>query len=77
MMTCMLEKTMTKPAVRRSILMFLISTLINVFALPACAQTAANQGWPPLEAGVGQKSSGQRLAAVRVLGLILDDPQRY
>jgi len=68
------EKMLTKRALRRSILMFLINALINVFALPACAQTAANGGWPLLEGGLGQKSSGQRLAAVRVLGLIPDDP---
>jgi HEAT repeat protein len=68
------EKMLTKRALRRSILMFVISALINVFALPACAQTAANGGWPLLEGGLGQKSPGQRLAAVRVLGLIPDDP---
>ena len=68
------EKMLTKRALRRSILMFLINALINVFALPACAQTAANGGWPLLEGGLGQKSPGQRLAAVRVLGLIPDDP---
>jgi HEAT repeat protein len=73
-MPCISKKMLPKSVVRRSILMFLISTLISVFTLPACAQTAANQGWPPLEAGLVQKSSGQRLAAVRVLGLIPDDP---
>jgi HEAT repeat protein len=68
------EKMLTKRVLRRSILMFVINALINVFALPACAQTAANGGWPLLEGGLGQKSPGQRLAAVRVLGLIPDDP---
>ncbi len=68
------EKMLTNRALRRSILMFLINALINVFALPACAQTAANGGWPLLEGGLGQKSPRQRLAAVRVLGLIPDDP---
>ena len=68
------EKMLTNRALRRSILMFLINALINVFALPACAQTAANGGWPLLEGGLGQKSPGQRVAAVRVLGLIPDDP---
>ena len=68
------EKMLTNRALRRSILLFLINALINVFALPACAQTAANGGWPLLEGGLVQKSLGQRLAAVRVLGLIPDDP---
>ncbi len=39
-----------------------------------CAQTASEPAWPLLEASLGQKSSGQRLAAVRVLGLISRDP---
>ena len=51
------EKMLTKRALRRSILTFLINALINVFALPACAQTAANGGWPLLEDGLGQKSA--------------------
>jgi HEAT repeat protein len=68
------EKMLTKRALRRSILMFLVNALINVFALPICAQTLANGGWPLLEGGLGQTNAGQRLAAVRVLGLIPDDP---
>ncbi|MGA9758979.1 MAG: HEAT repeat domain-containing protein, partial [Candidatus Sulfotelmatobacter sp.] len=39
-----------------------------------CAQTAANSSWAVLEAGLEQKSSTQRLGAIRVLGLIPDDP---
>jgi len=48
--------------------------LLNVLTIPCCAQTTASPGWPVIEAGLGQKASGQRLAAVRVLGLIPDDP---
>lgn len=38
------------------------------------AQAASTDAWPLLEAGLGDKSSGQRLAAVRTLGLIPNDP---
>jgi HEAT repeat protein len=38
------------------------------------AQTASNSAWPILEAGLQQKKVGQRVAAVRVLGFIPDDP---
>ena len=62
-----------KRAVRRYTLMFTIKFLIGVFSIPACAQIPANQGWPILEAGLAQKDAGQRLAAVRALGLIPND----
>jgi HEAT repeat protein len=51
--------------------------VLSVLALltAACyAQTATNSSWAVLEAGLGQKSSTQRLGAIRVLGLITDDP---
>ena len=68
------EKMLTSERFAARYLMFLVNALINVFALPACAQTVANGGWHLLEDGLGQKNTGQRLAAVRVLGLIPDDP---
>ncbi len=62
------KKKLTMPTISSSIL-----TLILLTA--ACrAQVASNPAWDLLEAGLEQKSSGQRLAAVRVLGLIPDDP---
>ena len=36
-------------------------------------QTAPTQGWNVLEAGLGQKNASQRVAAVRVLGLLPHD----
>jgi hypothetical protein len=39
------------------------------------AQTAAAKAWTLLEAGVAEKRSGQRVIAVRVLGLIPQDPR--
>jgi HEAT repeat protein len=64
------KKMLTTPATSRAILTF---TFILVCA--ACwAQTVVNPGWSLLEAGLTQKSAGQRLLAVRALGLIPDDP---
>jgi HEAT repeat protein len=54
--------------------MFTIKFLIGIFSIPACAQTAVNQGWSVLEAGLAQKSASQRTSAVRILGLIPDNP---
>lgn len=68
------KKMPSKRAVRRSVLIITIKLLINAFSVQACAQTAASQRWPVLEAGLKQKSGTQRVAAVRVLGLIPDDP---
>jgi len=56
------------PAARRALF---VLTLLTA----ACyAQTATNSSWAVLEAGLGQTSSTQRLGAIRVLGLITDDP---
>ena len=63
-----LKKTLTIPAAGRAILILILLTAA------CCAQTVAKPGWSVLEAGLAQKSAGQRLAAVRVLGLISDDP---
>lgn len=68
------KKALNKRAVRRYSLMLIIKVVINAFSIQACAQTIATPGWPVLEAGLSQKSATQRLAAVRVLGLIPDDP---
>jgi len=63
-----LTNTWTMPAARRALF---VLTLLTA----ACyAQTATNSSWAVLEAGLGQKSSTQRLGAIRVLGLIPDDP---
>jgi HEAT repeat protein len=39
-----------------------------------CAQTGSAKGWALLEGGLAQKGAGKRVAAVRALGLIPDDP---
>ncbi len=65
--------TVSKRAIRRYTLMLTIKFLIGAFSIPACAQTAANRGWLVLEAGLAQKNAAQRVASVRVLGLIPDD----
>jgi HEAT repeat protein len=67
-MTRTLKKTLTIPAAGRAILILIL------LSAACCAQTVTNPGWSVLEAGLAQKSAGQRLAAVRVLGLISDDP---
>lgn len=73
MIRCYVKKRMlSKQGLRRYTLMLTIKILINAFSIQACAQTA-NQGWPVLESGLAQKSAIQRLAAVRVLGLISND----
>lgn len=62
-----LNNTWTMPAARRALF---VLTLLTA----ACyAQTATNSSWAVLEAGLGQKSSSQRLGAIKVLGLIRDD----
>jgi HEAT repeat protein len=64
------NKTLTAPGTNRAIL-----TFIFIFLCAACwAQTVVNPGWSLLEAGLAQKSAGQRLLAVRVLGLMPDNP---
>ncbi len=65
------KKMLTMGAVSHSLLLLTNAVLLTV---ACCAQTAASPGWPLLEEGLQQKSSVQRLAAVRVLGLIPDDP---
>jgi len=63
-----LNSTWTMPAARCAL-------FVLTFLTAACyAQTATNSSWAVLEAGLGQKSSTQRLGAIRVLGLIPDDP---
>jgi HEAT repeat protein len=64
------NKTLTTLGTSRA-----IPTFIFIFLCAACwAQTAVNPGWSLLEAGLAQKSAGQRLLAVRVLGLMPDNP---
>jgi HEAT repeat protein len=47
-----------------------------ILLAPNCgAQVHTAAAWPILDAGLRQKNSGERLAAVRVLALIPDDPQ--
>ena len=67
-------KLQTSRAEHHLVLVFIIMALLNAFSLPFYAQTGTNPGWPLLEEGLQQKSVGRRLAAVRVLGLIPDDP---
>jgi len=65
-----ISNMLTMRAVTRSLLRIITILLTGA----CCAQTVARPEWPLLETGLQQKSSGQRLAAVRVLGLIPDDP---
>lgn len=52
------------------------TVLFLIFSTVVChAQTAASPAWVLLRAGLKQKSSKQRTAAVRVLGLISRDPE--
>ncbi len=68
------KRKLNKRALHRYTLMLAIKIVINAFSIQACAQTSANQGWAVLETGLGQKNAGQRLGAVRVLGMIPADP---
>ena len=68
-----ISRKLNRRALRRWAFILFIKAVINVFTISSCAQTAPERGWALLEAGLGQKSAGQRLAAVRVLGLIPDD----
>ena len=63
-----LNNTWTMAAARSAL-------LVLTFLSAACyAQTATNSSWAVLETGRGHKSSTQRVGAIRVLGLIPDDP---
>ena len=48
--------------------------LLLLLAPLSSAQIANDKAWPILEVGLRQKSSAERLTAIRVLGLIPDDP---
>jgi HEAT repeat protein len=63
-----LKKRLTIPVAGRAILVLILLTAAG------CAQTATGSGWSVLETGLAQKSVARRLAAVRALGLISDDP---
>jgi len=52
---------------------FLAFGLLAVLVARCYAQTAPTRGWSLLETGSADKSSSERLGAVRVLGLIPDD----
>jgi HEAT repeat protein len=69
-----LKKKLSGRALRRSTLIIVIKLLINAFTVQACAQTAADPARSLLEAGLTQKSAALRVAAVRVLGFIPNDP---
>jgi HEAT repeat protein len=62
-----LNNAWTMPAARRALF------VLTFLTAACCAQTATNSSWAVLEAGLGQKSSSQRLGAIKVLGLIRDD----
>jgi HEAT repeat protein len=69
-----LKKKLSRRTFRRSTLIIVIKLLINAFTVQACAQTAADPARSLLEAGLTQKSAARRVAAVRVLGFIPNDP---
>jgi HEAT repeat protein len=50
------------------------SLIVNLSPTISSAQTSPAKAWALLEAGLGEKSVGQRVAAVRVLSLIPNDP---
>src|SRR5215831_1724183 len=59
---------------KRSLPAFMVWGLIMVSSSWLCAQTDSGTAWKILETGLAQKSASQRVAAVRVLGLLPDDP---
>jgi HEAT repeat protein len=66
-----------RQSLRKSWAVAAVSTVILTGALlngSSNAQIANNSAWPMLEAGLQQKKVGQRVAAVRVLGLLPNDP---
>ena len=74
MMPHISKEMLAEQAVRGCLLILLVGVLLSFFTVPSRAQVAPSRGWTLLEAGLGEKSGGQRSAAVRVLGLIPDDP---
>jgi HEAT repeat protein len=69
MMPFISKEKLTLKVVTRNVLIL----LFNALTVPCCAQIAASHGWPVLETALAQKGAGQRVAAVRVLGLISED----
>lgn len=65
------KKPLTVLAVRSSIAVVMLVSL----AAGCYAQASPTRGWSLLEAGLADKDSSHRLAAVRVLGLVSNDPQ--
>ena len=68
------KKKLSRRPLRRSNLIIVMKLLMSAFTVQACAQTAADPSWSLLEASLTQKSAASRVAAVRVLGHILNDP---
>jgi HEAT repeat protein len=66
------KRRLTIPAAGRAIVILIL--LLILLTAAGCAQTVTSPGWSVIEAGLAQKSAAKRLAAVRVLGLIPDDP---
>ncbi len=69
-----LNTKLNRRAVRRSALIIVIKVLVSAFTVQACAQTGPDAAWSLIDAGLKQKKSAQRLAAVRVLRLIPNNP---
>jgi len=64
-----------KPISTMNIRNTVVACVILTFSSTLCgAQTAPTKAWAVLETGLQQKSASQRVAAVRVLGLIQKDP---
>ncbi len=70
----LLKKMLNRRTLRRSTMIIVIKLLISAFTVQACAQAATDPAWSLLEAGLTQKSAARRVAAVRVLGHISNDP---
>jgi HEAT repeat protein len=69
-----IKKKLNRRTLRRSVLILVIKVLISAFTVQVCAQTAADPAWSLLEAGLTQTSAARRVAAVRVLGQIPNEP---
>jgi HEAT repeat protein len=68
------RQILTMRRVRRSVLILIIKGFIGILTVPSCAQIGSSQGWNLLTSGLEKKSAGERLAAVKALEFIPDDP---
>jgi hypothetical protein len=53
----------------------LLATILLLASVPALGQVSADGAWAVLQSGLEDKGVGQRAAAVRVLGLLENNPK--